>query len=237
MYRSLLLPLIVLSTSVSALCVALLIIWHLADAGVLLLSGQTQGILFILVIGAATDYSLLYVARYRDELRARRSAGRPRSRRCGHPRARARLRRHGHRGLLCLLLSDLKSNSTLSPVAAIPASYFAMPLRRLTFTALLYVTGRVAFWPRRPHYAPEHRMPVLIPAHGIWGGSQTAVRRRPRPLWILTAIVLAVVCLGATQLKADGVPQSDLVLAQSSARDGQVGSASALPRRAGLPRR
>src|SRR5699024_5770393 len=68
-YRSLLLPLIVLCTSMFALCAALLTIWHLAAADVLLLSGQTQGILFILVIGAATDYSLLYVARYRDELR------------------------------------------------------------------------------------------------------------------------------------------------------------------------
>src|SRR5699024_6811565 len=65
-YRSVLLPRIVLCTSLSALCAALLTIWHLAAADVLLLSGQTQGILFILVIGAATDYSLLYVARYRD---------------------------------------------------------------------------------------------------------------------------------------------------------------------------
>src|SRR5699024_5129102 len=62
-YRSVLLPLIVLCTSMFALCAALLTIWHLAAADVLLLSGQTQGILFILVIGAATDYSLPYVAR------------------------------------------------------------------------------------------------------------------------------------------------------------------------------
>src|SRR5690606_23959771 len=67
-YRSLLLPLAVLATSLFALCVALLTVWHLAKADVLLLSGQTQGILFILVIGAATDYALLYVARFREEL-------------------------------------------------------------------------------------------------------------------------------------------------------------------------
>ena len=64
-YRSLLLPLAVLTTSMAALCVALLTVWWLAKANILLFSGQTQGILFILVIGAATDYSLLYVARYR----------------------------------------------------------------------------------------------------------------------------------------------------------------------------
>src|SRR5699024_11506731 len=68
-YRSVLLPLIVLCTSLFALCAALLTIWHLAAADVLLLSGQTQGILFILVICSATDYYLLYHVRYRDELR------------------------------------------------------------------------------------------------------------------------------------------------------------------------
>ena len=72
-YRSLLLPIIVLSTSMFALCVALLTVWWLAYYDVILLSGQTQGILFILVIGAATDYSLLYVARFREALRAERS--------------------------------------------------------------------------------------------------------------------------------------------------------------------
>src|SRR5699024_8953233 len=60
-YRSFLLPIAVLSTSLFALCVALLTVWWLAKWEVVLLSGQTQGILFILVIGAATDYSLLLV--------------------------------------------------------------------------------------------------------------------------------------------------------------------------------
>lgn len=68
-YRSFLLPIAVLSTSMFALCAALLTVWWLAKWEILALSGQTQGILFILVIGAATDYSLLYVARYREELR------------------------------------------------------------------------------------------------------------------------------------------------------------------------
>ena len=58
-----------LLTSVFALCVALLTVWWLAYAGVFILNGQVQGILFILVIGAATDYSLLYVARFREALR------------------------------------------------------------------------------------------------------------------------------------------------------------------------
>jgi RND superfamily putative drug exporter len=58
-YRSPLLPVLVLLTSVFALCVALLTVWWLAYAGIVVLNGQVQGILFILVIGAATDYALL----------------------------------------------------------------------------------------------------------------------------------------------------------------------------------
>src|SRR3546814_6292224 len=67
-YRSPLLPILVLVTSVFALCVALLTVWWLAKAGIFILNGQVQGILFILVIGAATDYALLYVARFREAI-------------------------------------------------------------------------------------------------------------------------------------------------------------------------
>jgi RND superfamily putative drug exporter len=67
-YRSPLLPVIVLFTSVAALAASIFIVWHLADAGILLVNGQVQGILFILVVGATTDYSLLVVARFRDAL-------------------------------------------------------------------------------------------------------------------------------------------------------------------------
>lgn len=235
-YRSLLLPLIVLSTSVFALCAALLTIWHLAAADVLLLSGQTQGILFILVIGAATDYSLLYVARYRDELR-RTEQRWPATLQALRGTLEPVLASGGTviAGLLCLLLSDLKSNSTLGPVAAI-GILFAMAGALTFLPALLYVTGRVAFWPRRPHYAPDAPDAGADPsAHGVWGRVATAVRRRPRPLWILTAVALAVGCLGATQLQADGVPQSDLVLTQSSARDGQAALGEHFPAGAGSP--
>ncbi|MGP9843230.1 MMPL family transporter [Brachybacterium sp. 107] len=235
-YRSLLLPLIVLSTSMFALCVALLTIWHLAAADLLLLSGQTQGILFILVIGAATDYSLLYVSRYRDELHhhngrgaatvsALRGTVEPVLASGGTVIA----------GLLCLLLSDLKSNSTLGPVAAI-GIVFAM-LAALTFLpAVLYAAGRVAFWPRRPRYDPASGQNSSSAAdNGLWGKIAAAVSRRPRPLWILTAVLLAVGCIGALQLDADGVPQSDLVLGASSARDGQVALGEHFPAGAGSP--
>ena len=68
-YRRPLLPLLVLLSAVAALANAVVAVYFMADAGWIALNGQAQGILFILAIGAATDYALLLVARYREALR------------------------------------------------------------------------------------------------------------------------------------------------------------------------
>ncbi len=235
-YRSLLLPIAVLATSVFALTVALLSVWWLAYADILLLSGQTQGILFILVIGAATDYSLLYVARYREALRVHqdrwtatwqglRGSFEPILASGGTVIA----------GLLCLLLSDLKSNSTLGPVASI-GILFAMASALTFLPALLFVFGRAAFWPRRPRFEPE----VVaaeggVPNRGIWARTGRFVTRAPRRIWIATTLLLFVGALGLTQLDAQGVPQSELVLGESEARDGQVALGEHFPGGSGSP--
>lgn len=235
-YRSLLLPIAVLSTSLFALCAALLTVWWLAKWEILLLSGQTQGILFILVIGAATDYSLLFVARYREELRvntdkwvatmrAIRGSFEPIVASGGTVIA----------GLMCLLLSDLKSNSTLGPVASI-GIVFAMLSALTLLPAILFAFGRAAFWPRRPKYEPE----VVVaeggmPSKGLWTKLARNVQRRPRVIWILTSIVLLVGAIGVTQLNASGVPQSDLLLGSSEARDGQVALGEHFPGGSGSP--
>lgn len=222
-YRSILLPVAVLSTSLFALCAALLLVWWLAKWEILLLSGQTQGILFILVIGAATDYSLLMVARYREELRvnsdkwtatvkAIKGSIEPILASGGTVIA----------GLLTLLLSDLKSNSTLGPVASI-GIVFAMLAALTLLPAILFAFGRVAFWPRRPKFEPEVVAAENgMPEKSIWTKVARLVQRRPRAVWIATTIVLLIGAVGITQLKADGVPSSDLVLGTSEARDGQV---------------
>nr|WP_317259845.1 MMPL family transporter [Kocuria atrinae] len=67
-YRSPILPFLVLITSMAALCGAILTVYWLAKEEIITLSGQTQGILSIIVIGAATDYGLLYTARFREAL-------------------------------------------------------------------------------------------------------------------------------------------------------------------------
>ncbi|WP_136051532.1 MMPL family transporter [Microbacterium sp. K36] len=235
-YRSFLLPLVVLSTSLFALCVALLVVWWLAKWEILLLSGQTQGILFILVIGAATDYALLFVARFREELRVAQDKGvallaawkgsvEPIVASGGTVIA----------GLLCLLLSDLKSNSTLGPVAAI-GIVFAMLSALTLLPALLLLFGRAVFWPRRPRFEPE----VVAEEHGmrttgLWARLSGLIKKRPRVIWIATTLVLLAGAAGVTQLDAQGVPQSDLVLGASEARDGQVALGEHFPGGSGSP--
>ncbi|MFD8078131.1 MMPL family transporter, partial [Streptomyces sp. NPDC059718] len=70
-YRALLLPLVIIVGSVFSLGLACGVVYLLADHGVVRVDGQVQGILSILVIGAATDYALLLAARFREELAVR----------------------------------------------------------------------------------------------------------------------------------------------------------------------
>jgi putative drug exporter of the RND superfamily len=235
-YRSPLLPVLVLLTSTFALCVALLTVWWLARAGIVVLNGQVQGILFILVIGAATDYALLYVARFREAIgegrdrwgatvRAWRGAFEPILASGGTVIA----------GLLCLLLSDLATNRALGPIASIGIVFSV--LSALTFLpALLAVFGRAAFWPFIPR-AGAFDLPddLTRPVKGLWPRQARFVARHARPVWIVSLIVLLAATVGVTQLRADGVASSDLVLGASEARDGQVELAEHFPAGSGSP--
>lgn len=235
-YRSPLLPILVLLTSVFALCVALLTVWWLAYAGIVVLNGQVQGILFILVIGAATDYALLYVARFRESIAsgmrkwdattaAWRGSFDPILASGGTVIA----------GLLCLLLSDLATNRALGPIASIGIA-FSM-LSALTFLpALLALCGRAAFWPFIPKQ-PLAMIPddLTQPVRGFWPRQARFVARNARIVWIACTIVLLAGAVGITQLKADGVPTSDLVLGASEARDGQDVLAEHFPAGSGSP--
>ena len=233
-YRSLLLPLIVLATSMFALCAALLTVWWLAKAGVLVLNGQTQGILFILVIGAATDYSLLYTARYREELGRRpdkwtatwaawRGAREPIIASAGTVIA----------GLLCLLLSDLNSNKSLGPVAAIGIA-FALLAALTLLPAALFLLGRTAFWPRSPRYA-AHAVGTSSATNGPYARIAALIGRRARLLWIVITVLLLGAATGLSQLHADGVAQSQLVIGTSDARDGQQALSEHFPGGSGSP--
>jgi len=235
-YRSPLLPVLVLMTSTFALCVALLTVFGLAKAGIVVLNGQVQGILFILVIGAATDYALLYVARFREAIGS------------GAPRwdATARAWKGAFEpiiasggtviaGLLCLLLSDLASNRALGPIASIGIAFSVLSALTL-LPALLALVGRAAFWPFVPRTAgtvlPED---LSRPVSGFWPHHARLIARRARAVWIVCIVVLLAASVGVLQLKADGVSASDLVLGASEARDGQDVLAAHFPAGSGSP--
>lgn len=234
-YRSPLLPLIVLGTSLVALTAAMFTAVALAKAGAVVLSGQTEGILMILVIGAATDYSLLYVARYREALRdhehkweATWAALR------GSWQAIVASAGTVIVGLLCLLFSELNSNRALGPVAAIGIG-FALLAALTLLPALMLWAGRVAFWPIRPAVGSAHPSVEGVGARGVWPRVARLVSRRPRAVWVACALLLAIASLGLAGLKADGVPQSDFVIGHSQARDGQAVLGKHFPGGSGTP--
>ncbi|MEO3934683.1 efflux RND transporter permease subunit [Micrococcaceae bacterium Sec7.4] len=225
-YRSLLLPIAVLFTSVFALCAAILLVFGMAKLGWIQLNGQSQGILSILVIGAATDYALLYVARFREALT--HTTNRTAAALTAWKAAWEPILASGATviiALLCLLLSDLNSNKALGPVAAagILCSLFAA----LTLLpALMALLGRTAFWPFRPKLLPEtEREPELVTGlegqKGLWRATGSLVSRRPRTVWVASVLLLLVASAGVLQLKANGVPQTDVILTASNAVDGQ----------------
>lgn len=235
-YRSPILPFVVLLTSIVALSAAILVVYYLAKADIILLNGQVQGILFILVVGAATDYALLYVARYREELQIRASTIQAiiaSWKRSIEPIAAA-----GGTviaGLLCLLLSDLASNQALGPVGAIGIA--TAMLSALTFLpATLLAIGRSVFWPKIPVTSKKVSAKTNhIATKGIWPAVAKFVEMRTRPIWIVTAAVLLLACIGVFQLRADGVAQSDLLLGESKARDGQEILSEYFPGGSGTP--
>ncbi|WP_405363071.1 MMPL family transporter [Kitasatospora sp. NBC_00085] len=211
-YRAVLLPLLVILGAVFALGIACALVYLLAGRGLVRVDGQVQGLLSILVIGAATDYGLLLSARFREELHLhgdRFAAMRTSWRRSVEPIAASGAT--VALGLLVLLLSDLTNNRALGPVGAVGIG--CAVLSALTFLpAALALLGRAAYWPARP--AADGRAPV----HAVWERVAALVGRRPRATWAASLAVLAALAAFAPTLDSGGVPQSELfVKAQPSA--------------------
>ncbi|WP_458115586.1 MMPL family transporter [Arthrobacter sp. D2-10] len=240
-YRALILPFLVLFTSVFALATSILLVYAFALWGWIELSGQSQGILSILVIGAATDYALLLVARYREaltEFSSKWDAMRVAYRASVEP-----IVASGATvilALLCLLFSDLNSNRSLGPIAAIGIVFSLLAALSL-LPALLLIFGRSAFWPLRPkagtHPAGVHGSNVtgLEGLRGTWKRIGHLVSRFSRPVWVVSLLVLAAGSLGLLQLQASGVPQSSVILSPSNAVDGQDALARHFDAGAGSP--
>jgi RND superfamily putative drug exporter len=229
-YRSLTLLLVPLVAVVCALFTAQALIYLLAEHGGLTVNGQSAGILTVLVFGAGTDYALLLVARYREELR--RHEDRHEAMALALHRAGPAVLASGATvvlSMLVLLAAEMNSTSGLGPVAAIGVAVALLAMMSL-FPALLVIFGRWIFWPVIPHHGtpdPTER--------GIWARTGRRIARRPRVTWIATALALAVCSLGLIQLRAEGIGNADAFTGKPDSITGQEVSARYFPAGSGDP--
>jgi RND superfamily putative drug exporter len=203
-YRSPVLWVLPLFSAIVALMVAQGLIYFLAKYADLTVNGQSQAILTILVIGAGTDYALLLVARYREELR--RHADRHEAMGFALHRAAPAILASAATvvvSMLCLLFADLNSTAGLGPVAAIGVAVTYLVMVTL-LPALLVVMGRWVFWPKRPTYGSPEPL-----ANGMWARIGRRIAVRPRQVWVVTSVLLAIACLGVTRLDTGGLPTED----------------------------
>jgi putative drug exporter of the RND superfamily len=176
-------------------------IYLYAEAGNDVNSNST-GILVVLMFGVGTDYCLLLVSRYREELHRIEDK---------HEAMARALRRAGPAvlasgctvvaAMLVLLLADTGSTNALGPVSAIGVA--AVLLAGLTLLpALLTIVGRRGFWPRSKAVAwrPEEELERRA---GIWRRIGDRVLRRPGLALIATVALFGVFALGLLSYKED----------------------------------
>jgi putative drug exporter of the RND superfamily len=180
-----LLPLLVVGT---AYLIAIGATYLLIEAGAITVNTEGTFLLLVLIFGAGTDYSLLLIHRYREELGdggeplaalrvALVESVRPIAASAGTVIA----------AMLVLLLADLESTHWLGPVLAIGIAVMLAAALTL-LPAALAILGLRAFWPARGSgaQAPSRR----------WARIAGLVRRRPRAIVAAVFAVLAVLALG-----------------------------------------
>ncbi|MER6486276.1 MMPL family transporter [Streptomyces virginiae] len=229
-YRSVLLPLVIIISAVFALGLACAVVYALADRGAVRVDGQVQGILSILVIGASTDYALLVAARFREELAVRGDRA---------DAALAAVRRSAGAvtasaatvalGLLALLASDLTNNRALGPVGAI--GIVCAVLSSLTFLpAVLVLLGRTAYWPAVPGPAD-----AAGEGHGVWRRIAALIDRSPRRVWVSTSVLLVVLAGFSPALSSKGVPLDEIFVNDAPSVGAQQTLARHFPGGSGNP--
>ncbi|WP_328418772.1 efflux RND transporter permease subunit [Micromonospora sp. NBC_00389] len=190
--------------------------------GITLQQGQVTGIASVLVFGAATDYALLLIARYREELRReedRFAAMRAALRRTAEP-----ILASGGTvvlGVLTLLLSEQETNRALA-VACATGVVFAMLSALFVLPALLLLFGRGLFWPFVP------KVGGAVREGRLWGRLGTAVQRRPAPVAVLATLLLAGLALGGLGIRT-GLSETEQFRAQPEAVTGAQTLARAFP--------
>ncbi|MGW6456435.1 MMPL family transporter, partial [Streptomyces sp. NPDC055078] len=171
------------------------VIYGLVQGFDLTVTGQSAGVMTVLVFGAGTDYALLLVARYREELRRTREpydAMLNAIRGCGP----AILASSGTvaAGLLCLLAADLNSASGMGPVGAVGV-VGALAAMMTLLPALLVLLGRRVFWPLIPGYGTEAKQ-----RRSVFARMGSSAGRRPVTVLLTGAVLLGALALGAFNL-------------------------------------
>jgi RND superfamily putative drug exporter len=228
-YRSPILWAFPLVSAVLSLGLASIVIYNLAKHGTITLNGQSQGILYVLVIGAGTDYALLLISRYREELHEHE---RPLDamiaawKGAAPPIAASAVT--VVLGLLCLTAAEVNSTAGLGPVCAIGVACTAVFMLTVLPGLLLFfgclanwlwpggwyrlarnfkrnrlMDSRWLFWPRRPRL--DHETDILV-VHGVWGRFSTALSRHARRGWAGAGLLLIMCVIGVFTLKTDGLP-------------------------------
>jgi RND superfamily putative drug exporter len=169
----------------------------------LVVSSQTSGIMLILIFGAGTDYCLLIVARYREELMRHRDP---------HDAMRETVRHTTPAilssagtvilAMLVLLLAELRSTSSLGPALIIGVA-IAMLAGLTLLPALLLALGRRSFWPLIPRYGAEPTGRIRF-----WPRVAGTVAARPWR-WLVTVTAMLVVAASGTLLY-ENQPTSDV---------------------------
>ncbi|WP_461046798.1 MMPL family transporter [Terrabacter koreensis] len=229
-YRSPVLWLVPVLSAGTALFVAQGVIYFLADGDVLTVNAQSSGILTVIVFGAGTDYALLLVARYREELRRHEDR---------HEAMAVALHRAGPAiiasgatviaGMLCLLFATMSSTKGLGPVAAIGIAVGLLVMLTL-LPALLVVLGRWVFWPVRPTFGS-----VDHTRDGVWARIGARIARAPRRTWVVTSLLLAIASIGVLQLNAVGLSNKDSYYTAPPSVIGEQIAAKHFPAGAGSP--
>src|SRR6516164_7554223 len=229
-YRSPVLWLLPVTSASVALITAEAVIYLLAKYGGLTVNAMSVGILYVLVFGASTDYALLIVARYREELRRH-------DRR--HPAMAEALMRAGPAiiasastviiALLMLSFAQLGSTKGMGPVLAIGVGVGMLVMLTL-LPALLVIFPRGVFWPYKPRYGSAEPT-----TRGLWARVGWAIAPRARLVWISTAVLLGVLALGLTGLKASGLTNAQSFSGHPDSVTGETVLAAHFPAGAGEP--
>ena len=229
-YRSPLLWLLPVISAGLALTVAQAVVYVLATQANLTVNAQSAGILTVLVFGAGTDYALLLVARYREELRRHQDR---------HEAMAFALHRVGPAifasgstviaGMLCLLVASMNSTKGLGPVAAVGIAVGLMVMLTL-LPALLVIFGRWFFWTVHPTFGSADHT-----ATGFWARAGQRIAVAPRATWVATGAALVVAGLGVLQLNAVGLANKDSLFGTPDSIVGQQVLAQHFPAGAGEP--